>query len=131
LLVCHAVGNALHGVIRVRHHDVFGLSATQPAEVFAVAEGRLVDALVEPTLAAQHAMTARSEKAGHHPVAGVEALDLASDVLDNADELVPQHRSGIHRGVAVQDMEVGPADGTERDLDESLARAFGGRFPRY
>jgi len=65
---------------------------------------------------------ARREEAGDDPVAGLETLDLTPNVLDDAHELVAEHRTLVDRGVAVEDVKVGAADGAESDLDEGLAR---------
>src|SRR4029077_19149916 len=77
-------------------------------------------ALVEPALAAQGAVAAGGEEARHDPVAGLESSDLAPDLFDRADELVSEHRTGVHRRLAVQDVQVRAADGSERDLDQHV-----------
>ena len=91
-------------------------------------ERGLVDTLVEPSLAAQGAVTAGGEKAGHDPIAGLEPFDLAAHVLHHADELVPENRPCIHRGMPVEDVKVGAANRSEGDPDQRVAGAFDGRL---
>ena len=126
LLVGHPGWNVLHRVVGVGHDDVLGLAAAEAAEVLAVAERRLVDALVEPALSAQRAVPAGGEEARDHAVAGLEALDLRADLLDDADELVAEDRTLVHRRVAVKDVQVGTANGAEGDPDEGVVRALDG-----
>ena len=88
------------------HDHVLGLTSAEVAEVLAVAERCLVDALVEPSLAAQSAMPAGGEEAGHDTVTRLETLDLGADVLNHTDELVPQDRALVHGCMAVEDVKV-------------------------
>ena len=115
-------------MIRERHHHILGLPAAQIAEVLAMAESRLVDALVEPAFPAEGAVPARREEARHDAIPGLESLDLGPHILHHADELVTQDGALVDRRVAVEDVQVGPADGAERDLDEGLACALDARL---
>ena len=73
-------------------------------------------------------MAAGGEKAGHDAVAGLEALDLAANLLHHADKLVAEHGARIHRGMSVKDVEVGSANSPERDPDQRFVRRLDVRF---
>src|SRR5437870_4131051 len=126
LLILHSLRDQLHGVVGVGDDDVLGLTTTQSAEVLTVAERAFVDALVEPALAAQSAVPARGEEAGDDPVARLEAIDLAPDLFHDPDELMAEHRAGVHGSVAVENVEVGAADRSERHLHKRVARPVDG-----
>src|ERR1700694_4801999 len=96
--------------------------------MLAMAEGPLVDALVEPPLPAEGAMTARREEAGNHAIAGLETLDLRANFFDHTDEFVPQHGTLVHRRMAMEDVQVGPADSAEGDFDQCFGRTLDGGF---
>ena len=67
-------------------------------------------------------MAAGGEKAGHHPVARLEALDFRADFFDDADELVAEELARAHRYEPVVDMQVRTAHGAERDPYQDVAR---------
>ena len=93
-------------MVGVGHHHVFGLPAAESAEIFAVTERALVDALVEPAFAAEAAVSTRSEEAGDDAVAGLESVDLFAHLFDHAHELVAEDGADVHRRMAVKDVEV-------------------------
>jgi hypothetical protein len=87
----------------------------------------------EPRLLAQVLTPARAEAAPaaspaqpRHadPLPGGEPLDAGADGLDDAHDLVAGHdRSAEVRQLAVDDVEVRPADSTREDADLHLAPA--------
>jgi len=68
-------------------------------------------------------MAAVGEEARHHPVAGLDPADVGADLLDDAHELVTEHRAGLDRYPLVVEMEVGAADGARGDADEGVVGA--------
>ena len=128
LLVGHALGDDLQGVIGQRHHHPLGLAAAQVPEVLAVAEGALVDALREPAPPAEIAVAAGGEEGGHHPVASSEAAHLGPHLLDHAGELVADHCTGVDRSVAVVDVQVRAADRAQGHLEQDVRRCLEARL---
>ena len=75
-------------------------------------------------LAAIGAMAAGPAEPGNaDPVADAEALRALAQRRDPADDLVAGHDRQRALKVAVDDMEIGPADAAGGDLDQQLARA--------
>ena len=103
--------------VRQRHPHRFALAA--------------VDALgcPEPTVGARGRDAVEAVRAGpvaegegsDDEVAFRDGADLGADVLDDADELVPD-RAGCERGVAAVVPEVRPADAGEHDADDRVGR---------
>jgi hypothetical protein len=73
-------------------------------------------------LAAIVAGAATADAGDQHAVAGAQAAHAVAGLLDGTDRLVAQDPALVHRGhVALEDVQVGPADGGRVDPDDDVA----------
>ena len=78
-------------------------------------------AVVDPAALAVEALAAEGLAAHGHAVAGFEGVHALPHLLDNAHELVAEHRIGHGaRHGAVNDVQVARADGRARDADNCV-----------
>jgi hypothetical protein len=62
-----------------------------------------------------------SHGADEHPLAEGVAGDTLPELLDDADRLVPDDASCVDGVLASHDVEIGAADGRERDANDRLS----------
>src|SRR5690606_27185415 len=101
-----------------RDENTFGLGA-----VDAVAENpaAATEALPVAAIAAIAAPGTGGDARHQDAVADGDVTDVAADVLDRADGLVTQYAPGLDGGdVAVEDVQVGAADGDAVDADDGI-----------
>ena len=113
-----SVRDLVDGRVRERHAGVLGLQAVdQVAEDPAAAAGALaVVALAAEAAAATRVMQETSTRS---PTASV--VTAAPDSMIVADRLVTEDRPGCHLGhVALEDVQVGAADGGRVDADDHV-----------
>ena len=72
------------------------------------------------------ALAARRDRPDQHPVAGLVAGDAGAELLDDADRLMPDDQARPDRVLAADDVQVGPADGGQRDPDGAASPGPGG-----
>ena len=120
LLVAQLVGHLVDGRVGERHARELGLEAVdQVAEDPAAAAG----AEAVAALLAEAAAAARGDARDEHAVARLERRDRVADLDDRADGLVAEDRPGLHLGdVALEDVQVGPADRRRVDADDRVGR---------
>lgn len=108
----------VHGQIGEGHPYVFGLGA-----VDGVAEHPAAPTAALPVVAltAEAAPAARGYARDQDPVTGPDRTDVGPGLDHCADGFVPQHPAGGHLGhVALDDVQVGPADGDDIDADHRV-----------
>ena len=118
-LVAYPVGDPERGGVGVRHPDVLGLGAV---DLVAEDPAAALQALPVARLTAEPAAPAGADAGDQHAVAGAEAAHAVADLLDGPDGLVAQDPALAHRGhVALEDVQVGPADGDRVDPHDDVA----------
>src|SRR5580693_6683966 len=118
LVVGRAVGNPERGRVGERHADVLGLGAVDRVAEDPAAAGQ---ALPVAGRTAVLACPARADAGDQHAVAGRERADAVADLVDGADRLVAQDPAVAHlRQVALEDVQVGTADGGRVDLHDDV-----------
>ena len=120
LLVGQLLRDLVDGRVGERHARVLGLEPVdQVAEDPAAAAG----AEAVAGLLAEAAAPARGDARDEHAVAGLERRDRVADLEDRADGLVAEDRPGLDLGhVALEDVQVGPADRGRVDADDRVRR---------
>ena len=113
-----------HGV---RHQHVLGLTAID--RVAELPAAKRLPAMPRPGAvlrmeAAQRGMavSAGADGARDHALALDVALDGGSQLFDHADRLVPDRQPACDGIFALQDMDIGAADGGRRDPDQGIQR---------
>jgi len=120
LLVAELVGHLVDRGVRERHPRELGL---EPVDQ--MAEDPAAASRAEPVVAflAEAAASARGDAGDQHAVSGLERRHRVADLDDRANPLVAEDRAGLHLGdVALEDMEVGPADRRRVDPDDRVRR---------
>jgi hypothetical protein len=121
LLVGHPGGEAAEDEVGVGDASGLGLDAGHAAEGQPVAEDAQVAAPVVGAAPAGGAPAAGDLEAGDDAVAGLDAVDVVADLAHGADELVPGHGAGLDAaGVAVVDVQVGPAEAEDARVDDRV-----------
>ena len=125
LLVGH-VGRDLREIgLGRRHEQVLGLRAVDGVAEAPAADGLEagpVSALGEVTGQAGVALAARGDGSDEDALTDLVAGHTGAQLLDDADGLVAERQAWADRVLALDDVDVGPADRRERDPDEGLAR---------
>src|SRR5690606_12604118 len=120
-----AFGNFVQAVVGVGDAHILGLRAVDqvaenPAAIFAMRVHLLL---------AVFALAARGHAGNQNTIALLEIADPFSDFFDHADPFMPQDATGRHRrNVALQNMQVGPADGGACDADDGIGRRLDGGY---
>ncbi len=120
LVVREAFRHLVHRRVGERHPRVLGLKTVDQ-----VAEDPAASTAAEaiPRLLAEAAAAARGDAGDQDAVAGFERRDRTSHVDDGPDRLVTQDPAGLDLGdVALEDVQVGAADGRGVDPDECVRR---------
>ena len=68
-------------------------------------------------------MAAGADRTGDHPLALGIALHGRTELLDHAHRFMSDGQTARDRVLALQDMDVGAADGRGRDADQRIERA--------
>ena len=126
LFVGQFVWNFRQVRLRVRDKQIFGLRAVDgvaesPAadrfDTFAVAALRPLRGQTSAALAAGR------DRADQNAIADFVSGQSFAQFFDHADRFVSDHQSRFHRVFAAQNVQVGPADGGERDANDRFANA--------
>ena len=120
LLVRQLVRHLVDGRVCERHARVLGLKAVDQ-----VAEDPATSARAESvtSLLAEAAAPARRDARDEDTVALHERRDRAADGDDGTDRLVAEDRPRLHLGhIALEDVQIGPADGGRVDPDDRVCR---------
>ena len=118
-LVAHPVGDPERGGVGVRHPDVLGLRAV---DLVAEDPAAALQALPVARLAAVPAASAGADAGDQNTVAGAQTAHAVAGLLDGPDGLVAQDPALADRGhVALEDVQVGPADGGRVDPHDDVA----------
>jgi hypothetical protein len=118
-LFVRACGNRVEAGVRMRNAHVLGLRAVDGVAQDPAAGG----AVRIHAAAAVLALAARRDARDEHVVAGVERGHAGADGLDDAHALVPEDAARrAARHIALEDVQVGAADGRLADLDDGVAR---------
>src|SRR6185437_3830296 len=119
LLVAHALGNPERGVVRVRDPDELGLGAVDLVAEDPAAE---LGALPVARLTAVPAAPAPADAGNQDTIARAQAAHAVAGLPDGPDGLVAQDPARLDRGhVALEDVQIGPADGGRVDLNDDVA----------
>jgi hypothetical protein len=117
-LVGDALGKLVQRSLRERRADVLGLrSVDEVAEDPATA----AEALTVTADAAVAATPAGGDARYEHAIARLDRLDGRTDLLDDADRLVPEDSAVRRFGhIALEDVQVGTTDGHRLDADDRV-----------
>ena len=122
--ICSSVDAGGHLVGRrvgERDPHVLGLGAV---DLVAEDPAAAAEALAVAALPAEAARAARRDARDEHPVADLDRLDAGADCLDRADRLVAEDPAvGHRRDVALEDVQIGAADGDGVDADDGVGVA--------
>src|SRR4029079_13038896 len=106
ILVGEAGRNGGEVGLRIRHEQVLrpravdGVAELPTAQCTATLRGRSVQAV--------ETLPARCDGPDDHALSdGVEVLEALAELLDDADWLVPEDQTGLHRMLAADDVHVG------------------------
>jgi hypothetical protein len=132
LLVAQLLGNRVHGRVREGHTRVLRLQPVDQVPEDPAASAR-AEAVV--ALAAEPAAPAGRDAGDEDAVALGDRRDRVALGHDRADGLVPEDPARLDgRDVALEDVEVGSADGRGADLDHDVGglpdRRVGNGLPR-
>ena len=120
LLVGERLRHLVHGRVGERHARELCL---EPVDEVAEDPAASAGAKAVVALAAEAAAAARRDAGHEHAVALVQRRDAAARLDDGADGLVAEDGPWLHLGdVALEDVQVGPADRRRVDLDDDVGR---------
>ena len=130
LLVGHVIRDGCEVRLRRRDEEVLGLGAVDRVAEAPATKGLVavaVAALAEVAGQAGAALAAGRDRADEDALADLVAGDADAELLDDADRLVADDQPGADRVLALDDVDVGAADGRRRDADHGLAGRGVGR----
>ena len=125
LLVGHVVRDLGQVGLGRRHEQVLGLRAVDRVAEPPAADGLEagpVAALGQVAGEAGVALAARGDGPDQHPLAGLVPGHAGAELLDDAHRLMAEDQARADRVLALDDVDVGPADRRQRDPDQRLAR---------
>ena len=113
-------GNGLRLAWAGGHEEVFGLGAVDRVAEAPATDGLeavAMAALAEVAGQAGAALAAGGDRADEDALADLVAGDAGAELVDHADRLVADDQAGPDRVLALEDVDVGSADGRRRDAD--------------